>query len=144
MEKIIGKNAKGEVKVYDVTIRNFKPDYNDLTDYEDIESAYLPNYPEVEFAKDEEGDCPDGTLVYTDKDSNVDEFVEWIKEEFDDQTKIKEFGTKYWNHEDGPIIPVDGEEAAEMEADMHIPETVVWVKVSDPTEEEMAVYKATI
>lgn len=140
MEKIIGKNAKGEVKVYNVAIRNFTPDYRAPTGYIDIEGDYLPNYPEVAFPKNGDDFAVDsGTLVYVDTTSNVDDFVEWVVEEFDDPTKIHEYGTKYWTHEDG----VNEEATAEMD-DAKIAKTVVFVEVTDPDEDEMKSYEATV
>lgn len=140
MEKIIGKNAKGEVKVYNVAIRNFEPDYNVPTGYIDTEGDFLPNYPEVAFAKSGDDFAVDsGTLVYIDGTSNTEDFIEWVKEEFDDSYKIREYGTRYWTHEDG----VDEEATAEMD-DAKIAKTVVLVEVADPDEDEMKSYEATV
>lgn len=140
MEKIIGKNAKGEVKVYNVAIRDFEPDYRAPIGYIDTEGDFLPNYPEVAFAKDGDDFAVDsGTLVYIDGTSNTEDFIEWVKEEFDDRYKIREYGTRYWTHEDG----VD-EIATIGNDDAKIAKTVVFAEVADPDEDEMKAYEATV
>ena len=138
--KIIGKNEKGEVKVYNVVIRNFEPDYDAPTSYIDIEGDYLPNYPEVTFAKGgDDFEVDSDTLVYVDTTSNVADFADWVVEEFDDDYKIRKFGTKYWTHEDG----VDEEATADMN-DATTVKTVVIVDEADPDEDEMKSYEATV
>lgn len=138
--KIIGKNEKGEVKVYNVVIRNFEPDYDAPTSYIDIEGDYLPNYPEVTFAKDENDfEVDSDPLVYVDTTSNVEDFVDWVVEEFDDDYKIRTYGTKYWTHEDG----IDEEDTADMD-DAKIAKTVVMVDVADPDEDEVKSYETTV